>query len=91
MSEKLKGLKRNAKSKLMLLMMSCCALSVSVFANTSTGDTNLDTMITKMTDGLTVMSKGGVLIIGAVIGFAITFIAARWLFGLFKQWSSKAN
>lgn len=89
MLEKLKGLKRNAKAKLMLLMMSCCALSVSVFA--STGDTNLDTMITEMTDGLGVMSKGGVLIIGAVISFAITFIAARWLFGLFKQWSSKAN
>lgn len=88
MLNKIKGFAR--KHKNIVTMATVGAMSLPVFA-ASTGNTDLDTMITSMTDGLDVMSKGGVLIVVAVIGFAITFIAARWLFGLFKQWSGKAS
>lgn len=94
----IKKLGQKGKKKLVSLglTISCFALAMPVFAEdgvalATTGNTDLDTIIETMTEGVGTMAKGGVLIVGTVIGFAITFIAARWLFGLFKQWSSKAN
>lgn len=92
LKSKIASLKSKMSSKNVALVAGASAIvgsSIPVFA--TTGNTDLDTMLTAMTDGLDVMAKGGVLIIGAVIAFAITFIAARWLFGLFKQWSGKAS
>lgn len=86
--EKLLGLKNKVDFKVVAVTTTALA-SVPTFA--SSGNSDLGTISDAMTDFLTSLKTYGVAIVVAVIAFALIFVGARWLWGMFRQWLAGAK
>lgn len=61
------------------------------FAAVSTGNADLDGVITTLDEGATSMKIGGLYVIGAIILIAIAIFGIRWIWGIFRGWMSMAK
>lgn len=61
------------------------------FAAVSTGNADLDSVITQLDEGATSMKVGGMYIIGAIIVIAIAIFGIRWIWGIFRGWMTQAR
>ena len=61
------------------------------FADSITGNGDLDTVLGFLNDGTENLKKGGLYIIGVLIVIAVIFFGARWLFNMWRSWMSRAQ
>ena len=57
----------------------------------SVSNTDLNTVLTMLTDGAGDLKTAGLVIIGIVVAAGITFFGARWLWNMFRGWMSRAS
>lgn len=60
-------------------------------SNTAHANADLEQLTGEMTGAVTTISSQGLIIVGAVIGIAITFFGGKWLWNMFRGWMSRAQ
>jgi TrbC/VIRB2 pilin len=71
--------------------MAVMAMASSAFAAPSTGNTDLDNVITQLETGATSLKTGAIYVIGFIILIAIAIYGIRWIWGIFRGWMAAAR
>lgn len=87
----MKSFLQRQKKNLVLGSMLASASINTCFADSITGNGDLDTVLGFLNDGTENLKKGGLYIIGVLIVIAVIFFGARWLFNMWRSWMSRAQ
>lgn len=88
--KKIKALTQKLNTKMVVGSATALSIASPCFAADVDG-TDLGTIADAMTGFLTSLKTYGVAIVIAVIAFALIFVGARWLWGMFRQWLASAK
>lgn len=92
MKEKLKkAIFEDFKLKTYASALAIGTSAIILGSSSSYANEDLQQLTGEMTGAVTTISGQGLIIVGAVIGIAITFYGGKWLWNMFRGWMSRAQ